>query len=210
MFVKTPPDSQSEDRANLVGPRMPRHSTGWAAMLRHLQEEESLQILDVGPTSASNVNFLTSLGHSLYMADLVFEAHHGEWPKQLAEDPMASVAFFEENLNFSGKLFDVVLLWTTLDYIPEPLIAPTIERLHASLNPQGKILAFFHTKRAEGEPLFYRYHVTESETVELQQAQRLDLCRVYNNRSIERLFSAYRGCKFFLAKDNLSEVIVTR
>ena len=85
-----------------------------------------------------------------------------------------------------------------------------IARLHASMNPNGRILAFFHTKLAEDERIFYRHHVTAGENVELQEAQRLPLRQVYNNRKIERLFSAYQGCKFFLAKDNVAEVIVTR
>ena len=71
IFGKAAPDAPPDHRVNLVGPRIPRHSTGWAAMLKYLKEEESLQVLDIGPTSASNINLLTSLGHSLYMAELV-------------------------------------------------------------------------------------------------------------------------------------------
>jgi hypothetical protein len=210
IFGKMPADAAPGHRVNLVGPRIPRHSTGWAAMLKHLKEEESLQVLDIGPTSASNVNLLTGLGHSLYMSDLVTEAHREEWQKRFAEDPLAPEAFFDQNLNFKGRLFDVVLLWTTLDFVPEILIAPTIAQLHASLNPRGRILAFFHTKIIEGERIFYRYHVTATENVELQQAERLGPRQIHTTRKIEKLFSAYQDCKFFLAKDNLSEVIVTR
>ena len=85
-----------------------------------------------------------------------------------------------------------------------------IARLHDSMNPGGRILAFFHTKMTEDERIFYRHHITAAENVEMQEAQRLAICQVHNNRNIERLFSAYQGCKFFLAKDNLAEVIVTR
>jgi hypothetical protein len=34
--------------------------------------------------------------------------------------------------------------------------------------------------------------------------------RVYTNRNIEKHFAAYSGSKFFLAKDNIYEVIITR
>jgi hypothetical protein len=34
--------------------------------------------------------------------------------------------------------------------------------------------------------------------------------RVYTNRNIEKIFHSYANMKFFLAKDNLYEVIVTR
>ena len=102
------------------------------------------------------------------------------------------------------------MLWATLDYIPEALITPVITRLHASMNPRGRILAFFHTRKTEEDRTFYRHHVTATENVELQQAQRLPLRQIHNNRNIEKLFSTFQNCKFFLAKDNLAEVIITR
>jgi hypothetical protein len=179
-------------------------------MLKHLKEEESLQLLDIGPTSASNINLLTGLGHSLYMSDLVIEAHHEEWSSRLAAEQPPIKEFLDQNLSFGGRHFDVILLWATLDYLPVTLVAPVIGRLHAGLNPRGRMLAFFHTRLVDDEGIFYRHHVTATENVELQEAQRLPLSRVYNTRNIERLFCAYQGCKFFLAKDNVAEVIVTR
>jgi hypothetical protein len=210
LFGKTAPDPAPEARVSLVGPRIPRHSSGWASMLKHLQEEEALQVLDIGPTSASSINLLTSLGHSLYMSELVIEVHRGEWIQRFAEDPPPIEDFIDQNLDFGGRRFDVVLLWTTLDYVPAPLIPPVIARLYDSMNPSGRILAFFHTKMTEDERIFYRHHITEAENVEMQEAHRLAIRQVHTNRNIERLFSAYQGCKFFLAKDNLAEVIVTR
>jgi phospholipid N-methyltransferase len=210
LFGKSAPAPAANDRVSLVGPRIPRHSTGWAAMLKYLKEEESLRVLDIGPTSASNINLLTELGHSVCMSDLVIEANREEWAKQLAEETPPCEEFLEQNLNFGGRNFDVVLLWATLDYLPEALIVPVIARLYANLNSGGRILAFFHTRLADDERIFYRHHVTAMDNVEMQEARRLPLGRVYNNRNIERLFSVYHGCKFFLAKDNLAEVIVTR
>lgn len=210
LFGKGHDEAAPTPRVSLVGPRIPRHSTGWAAMLRHLKEEESLHLLDIGPTSASNINLLTGLGHSLYMSDPVIEALDDEWRARLAEEEPPVEDFLEQSLNFGGRHFDVVLLWATLDYLPERLIGPVIARLHASLNPRGRILAFFHTRLTDDERIFYRHHVTDTENVELQEARRLPLTRVYSTRNIERLFAAYQDCKFFLAKDNVAEVIVTR
>jgi hypothetical protein len=210
LFGKGHTEPTPTPRVSLVGPRIPRHSTGWAAMLKHLKEQESLQLLDIGPTSASNINLLTGLGHSLYMSDLVIGAHDEEWSGRLTEEHPPVEEFLDHSLSFGGRHFDVILLWATLDYLPEALIGPVIARLHASLNPQGRILAFFHTRLADDERIFYRHHVTDTENVELQEARKLPLSRVYNTRNIERLFSAYQGYKFFLAKDNMAEVIVTR
>ncbi len=214
IFGKGSQEEHPTDRTTLVGPRIPRHSSGWSAMLKHLKETDSLRVLDIGPTSSSSINLLTSLGHSLHMADVVSEAHRVEWPKVVdgeeSQTPSKVEAFLEQNMSFGERRFDVVLLWTTLDYLPEELIPSTVARLHSSMNPGGRVLAFFHTKSPEPEFIFYRYHVTQGDTVEMQEAQRLEGCQLHTNRKIEKLFSDYQSCKFFLAKDNVFEVIVTR
>jgi hypothetical protein len=185
-------------------------------MHKHLQQETNLRILDIGPTSPSNINFLTSLGHSVYMADIVHEAMKPEWVKMVKEGDGPEVeqfdteGFLAHNLEFSGRLFDVVLLWTTLDYLPDAVIDQVIDRFHASLLPGGKILALFHTKKVGDDTAYCRYHLTPTDNVEVQESERFPVRRVYTNRSIEKLFSDYSNCKFFLAKDNVYEVIISR
>lgn len=217
-LFKREPEPQRTGRTVLSGPRIPRHSSGWAAMLKHLKDEESLRVLDIGPTSPQNINFLTGMGHSVYMADVVHEAlagpPNGSWvtpPIEEGGQPGFDVrGFFEQNLNFGGRQFDVVLLWTTLDYIPQALVDPLIDHLHTAVKPGGKILAIFHTKMTGPETSFCRYHLTDSDTIELQESEAHPVLRVYTNRNIEKLFSRYGGYRFFLAKDNLYEVIITR
>lgn len=183
-------------------------------MLKHLHEQEGLRILDIGPTSSQNINFLTGMGHSVYMADVVHEANRGPWqlpPAEGEKNPGFNVdGFFQENLNFPGREFDVVLLWATLDYIPEPLVAPLVDRLRRATHPSGKILAIFHSKPTGPWTACCRYHLTEGPDVEMQESEPFPILRVYTNRTIERLFEGFSGNRFFLAKDNLYEVIVTR
>src|SRR6185437_1276445 len=143
-------DSTSSARGTAEG-RVPRHSSGWKELLKHLSTQESLRVLDIGPTSSTNINYITSLGHSIYMANVVEEASKPEWmiPGEAGEPPTFDVArFLESNLNFSGRMFDVVILWDTADYLPEPLLAPVFERIHEVLQPGGLMLAFFHAATA--------------------------------------------------------------
>jgi hypothetical protein len=201
-------------RTLLSGPRYPRHSSGWGALLKHLKTEPGLRVLDIGPTSPTNINFLTGMGHSVYMADVVHESLSNDWstpPKEEGGAPGFDVPrFFQHNLNFEGRQFDVVLLWTTMDYIPADLIAPLLEKLHGCLVKNGKILAIFHTKVKGPETAFCRYHLTDADTIEMQESEPYAVQRVYTNRNIEKHFAAYSGSKFFLAKDNIYEVIITR
>jgi hypothetical protein len=44
----------------------------------------------------------------------------------------------------------------------------------------------------------------------VQLAQAFPIQRAFTNRSIERLFTGWSGHRQFLAKDSLSEVIMTR
>jgi hypothetical protein len=118
--------------------------------------------------------------------------------------------FLQQSLNFSGRNFDLVLLWTALDYLPEPLVTPVVDHLFASMNPYGQVLAFFHTRMQGEEAVRCRFHVTPGDDVEMQLTQQFPIQRAFTNRSIERLFSGWSGHRQFLAKDSVSEVIITR
>ena len=192
--------------------RVPRHSSGWKELLKHLGTQESLRVLDIGPTSSTNINYITSLGHSIYMANLVEEAAKPEWviPAEEGEPAGFDVdGFLKSNLNFSGRMFDVVILWDTADYLPEPLLASVFSRIHEVLQPGGLMLAFFHVT-ADPEASFHRYHLTDTDVVEMQRAGTYPLLHVYSNRKIENMLSEFSNYRFFLAKDNLREVIITR
>jgi hypothetical protein len=199
--------------AGLTGPRVPRHSGGWSEVRKRLESELGLRIIDVGYTSPANINYLTGLGHSVFLANLVNDACTGEWTTGADEDgkPIWNAeGFLDHALNFSGRTFDVVLLWTALDYLPEPLVAPVVARLHASMNPGGQVLAFCHTRTKGEETVHCRFHLTSGDDVEVQLAQPFPIQRAFTNRSIEKLFAGWSGHRQFLAKDSVSEVIMTR
>jgi hypothetical protein len=192
--------------------KIPRHSSGWKELQKHLKGQESLRVLDIGPTSSTNINYITSLGHSIYMANLVEEAAKAEWviPGEAGEEPRYDIArFFETNLNFSGRNFDVVILWDTVDFLPEALVEPVFAKLHEVIAPGGLMLAFFHANSDPGTA-FCRYHLSDTEVVEIQKAGNYPLRNTYSNRKVENLLRDFSNYRFFLAKDSLREVIATR
>ncbi len=207
-------DPKGKSPTRLSGPRIPRHSGAWAALRKHLAAEPNLRVLDVGPTSPANVTYLTQEGHGVWMADLTSEAIRNSWdlpPEEPDGPPLFNTSeFFAQNLDFGGREFDVVLLWTALDYIPEPLVQPLIAELHRAMRPGGRLLAIFHTRMIGPNTEYYRYHLTNSDSVEMQETETFPVKRVYTNRNIEKLFSAFSNTRFFLAKDNLYEVLITR
>jgi hypothetical protein len=198
--------------------RVARHSSGWGQLLERLRTEESLRVLDIGATSSTNINFVTALGHSIYLANLVEEAAKREW--LIAQDDGSAAQFdvqrfLDAHLSFSGRGFDVVLFWDTADYLPEGLIGPVLERIHGVMEPGGQMLAMFHSQPNSSappapKPSFCRYHLTDANKVDVQWAGEYPLLNSYTNRQIEQLLGSFNGFHFFLGKDNVREVVVTR
>lgn len=212
-FEKKQESAPAESAQGLVGPRVPRHSGAWAAVRKRLQGEPGLRIIDSGYTSPSNINYLTSIGHSIFLTDMVHDACTENWQTGTDEEgnPIWNIeGFLDRTLKFDGRTFDVVLLWTALDYLPEQFVAPVVAHLFAAMNPGGQVLAFFHTKSQGEDTVRYRYHVTPGDDVDVQLTHQFPIQRAFTNRSIERLFAGWSGHRQFLAKDSVSEVIMTR
>lgn len=199
--------------------RVPRYSSGWGQLLERMRSEESLRVLDIGPTSSTNINFITALGHSIYLANLVEDAAKPEW--MIPEPDGGPVrfnmeGFLDTHLDFSGRGgFDIVLFWDTADYLPPDLLGPVLERLHAVMAPGGQLLAMFHSSPGPGsqglpKADFCRYHLTDASKVDVQRAGDYPLLSTYTNRQIESMLGSFKGFHFFLGKDNVREVIVTR
>lgn len=198
--------------AQTASSRGARHSSGWAQLLEHLRTSESLRILDIGPTSAGNINFITGLGHSVYMANLVDEAARPEYGTTGSdgETTFDASSFLVQNLDFAGRRFNVVLFWDTADFLPVELVQPIVDRLHEVMEPDGRLLAYFHNKPTGDETHFSRYHLSNTQEIAFERVGGHPLVSTYTNRLVENLFHAYQGYKFLLAKDALREVIITR
>jgi SAM-dependent methyltransferase len=200
-----------------TGARIDRRSSGLKEFTRNIAGMEGLSVLDLGATSATNIGWLTNLGHALYTEDVLNAA----WDPSLqvtGEDGKPSVdvtRFMAENMKFQGRSFDAVLCWDVADYLPEALVKPVVEKMCSVMKPGGTLLAFFHTRDAGPDAPYYRYHLAGNDMLQLQATTKgggpqFRLQRVFNNRHIENLFREFASLKFFLARDNVREVIVVR
>ena len=61
--------------------------------------------------------------------------------------------------------------WNLADYMEESLVKPTIDRLWSVMKPGGLLLAFFHTRDAGPDSTCYRYHVTGTDMLEMQEVK---------------------------------------
>ncbi len=211
--------------------RLTRRSSGLGELAKLMASEEPLCILDLGYTSASNIRYFTGRGHKIYSEDLL-EASTD--PALVTKDEQGnkvldSKKFLDENLNFANPQFDIVFCWNLADYLDESLVKPVVGRLWSMLKPGGQLLAFFHTREAGPDAPCYRFHIVDKDTLEMQPIEprrevrrgptgaihtsvhsTFPLQRVFNNRHIENLFRDFGSIKFFLARDNVREVLVVR
>ena len=216
--------SSNQAAGTAVPQKLTRRSSGMGEIARLLNSQEALCVLDMGATSASNIRFFTGKGHKSYSEDLLRSSLDPALrvPDGAGNLVVDSKKFLEENLVYANALFDVVLCWNLPDYLEESLVKPTVDRLWSVMKPGGYLLAFFHTRDAGPDSICYRYHVTDSDTLEMQEVkfalpgrpasekQSPRLQRVFNNRHIENLFRDFASIKFFLARDAIREVLVVR
>lgn len=193
--------------------RITRRSTGFQEFIKTITAPEGQRILDLGPTSPSNISFITDLGHRVYNEDVLLASHDPAMMVPGAEPGQTVIdvdKFLQENLNHEKESFDAVLLWDVPDYLTESLVKPVIERIFTITKPGGLLLGFFHTRDAGPDAPYYRYHIGDKQTLELQRGPQFRLQRVFNNRHIENLFHEYTSIKFFLGRDNIREILVIR
>jgi SAM-dependent methyltransferase len=208
-----------------------RRSSGLSELLRSWESAENLCVLDLGSTSPTNIRHFTERGHRIYSEDLLTASTD---PELLIKDEQGSAIldsrkFLADNLVYPAAHFDLVLCWNLSDYLDESLVKPVVGRLWSVLKPGGMLLAFFHTRDAGPDAPCHRFHIVGTDTLEMQkielrrEARRgptgavhtaisdgFQLQRVFNNRHIETLFRDFASIKFFLARDNVREVLVVR
>src|SRR3954468_4551842 len=199
-------------------PKVSRRSSGLGELSRMLASEETLCVLGLGYTSPNNIRYLTEHGHRVYSEDLLVASTD---PALVTKDEQGnrildSKQFLTDNLVYPAGQFDIVLCWNLADYMDESLVKPVVGRLWSMLKPGGVLLAFFHTKEAGPDAPCYRFHITGTDTLDMQPIEvrqatsTFRLQRVFNNRHIENLFRDFASIKFFLPRDNVREVLVVR
>jgi SAM-dependent methyltransferase len=216
-FFRGSSSGSSEAATKAPAHKLTRRSSGMGELSRTLSTQEALCVLDLGATSPNNIRFFTERGHKCYSEDLLLASVE---PSLATKDQQGNRVldekrFLSENLHYSGALFDIVFCWNLPDYMDESLVKPVVARLWSVLKPGGMLLAFFHTKDAGPDAPCHRYHILGNDMLEMQQIVApgkgsFRLQRVFNNRHIENLFRDFASIKFFLARDNIREVLVIR
>ncbi|MGI8741833.1 MAG: class I SAM-dependent methyltransferase [Bryobacteraceae bacterium] len=191
-----------------------RPSHGMDQFFASIAGQADLRILDLAGATQANVSFITNLGHRLYSDDILrtMDDAFGRDSDSLANqsDPQRVEQFLSETLDFPEGQFDGALVWDTLQFLAAPLLQRTIDRLFRILKTQASLLAFFHAEEKANVVPVYSYRISDAKTLSLTPRGQRKPAQFFNSRSLEKLFHEFRSVKFFLARDNLREVIVKR
>ena len=114
------------------------------------------------------------------------------------------------SLDYPELEFDAALAWDSLQYFTPKLMSEVVGQLHRLMRPGSQLLAMFHAESAGGQaPLCY-YRIQDGKTIQVLPKGGHRAYRFLNNREIEKAFHEFSSIKFFLTRDHLREVIVTR
>jgi len=190
---------------------MGRASNGLRHFFDNLPQGRVLEVLDLGGINEANIGFLSELGGKIHAVDLL-EC----FDRSRRENPDTSIGldgarrFIDEYLNFPRNQFDAILVWDALEFLDSDVLHLTVPRLGEILRPGGALLSFFHNESRGQTVQVHRYRIEAVNSLKLEPRQLRTLPNTFNNRSLERLFGDFDSVKFFLTRDHLREVIVSR
>jgi 2-polyprenyl-3-methyl-5-hydroxy-6-metoxy-1,4-benzoquinol methylase len=186
-----------------------RPSRGLEEFFTYIRDQSGLTILDLGGATQQNVTFITNLGHRLYSEDFLAILHE-TFGDDVAEqsNPGRIDYFLRQALDYPEGHFDGVLVWDVLEYLSPALLTAVVERLHTIVRPKSYMLAFFHADdKLEAAP-YYTFRIQDVNVLQVAQQGARRPAQLFNNRSLEKLFSRYENVKFFLTRERLREVII--
>ncbi len=199
-----------------------RASHGLADFLWHIGEVRDGRLLDLGPVSQQTVTFFTERGFRVYTEDLLrcWKEHLSGEEVRLRAAPVAVTAgkapaefsraavaerFAKSSLQYPEGIFHGVLAWDLFDFLEAELLRHLVRRVYELLRPGGVVLGLFHGRKPVS---FHRYRVVDAKKVERLAAPfHLPPARVFQNRELLILFSAFRSSKTYIGRDQIREVL---
>ncbi len=214
--VPTPPPITSGTRPR--APQNPttnsRRSPGLEQFFYVIRDTAGLSLLDLSAASQANISFITGLGHRIYAEDIILALDGAYYPPdsffEAQQDEARNRLILDQCLNFPSEHFDGALVWDCLQYMAPPLIEEVVERLWRILRPNAYVLAFFSSDERAATVPRYLYRIADGRTLLLTPQEHRPPSQHFNSRHLERLFGRFQQVKFFLARDNLREVLVKR
>jgi hypothetical protein len=189
-------------------PSTSHRSLALKELLYGLQSGARHSVLDLGPSVAANVTFLSALSCRLRIADLVrsLSAESLE-----SRRPEAMPSLLERLLPLGpDERFDAILAWDVFDYMRPDQVSALMARLAPACQPEAPVLVFVSTQRTiPATPL--RYRIVDRETVAHEGPREPSRPSPrYGQHDFRRLIPAFSVRRSFLLRTGLQEFLLAR
>jgi 2-polyprenyl-3-methyl-5-hydroxy-6-metoxy-1,4-benzoquinol methylase len=187
-----------------------RPSRGLEEFFSYIRDQSGLTILDLGGATQQNVSFITNLGHRLYSEDFLQILNETFSDEDNTEqlNPGRIDYFLRQSLDYPEGHFDGVLIWDVLEHLQPALLTAVVERMHSIVRPKSYMLAFFHSDDKVDSAPYYTFRIQDTNLLQVAARGARRPAQLFNNRSLEKLFTRYESVKFFLTRERLREVII--
>jgi len=165
-------------------------------------------VLDLGPSVAANVRFLSALSCRVRIADLV---------RSLAAEsvesrrPEAMGALLERLLPVGpDERFDALLAWDVFDYLRPDQVSSLVARLAPACRPEAPVLVFASTRRTiPAVPL--RYRIVDRENVAYEGPREpVRPSPRYGQSDLRRMMPGFSVRRSFLLRSGIQEYLLVR
>ena len=180
------------------------------ALFEVLDPERKYSILDLGPASGANVEFLSRYAsrirveclHETLVAQHLFE--------QRTEEPLEPTAF-ETIVPFDGaESFDVILAWDLWNYLRPEEVRALMRHLERLSHAGSFLFAMSSTlKEMPASPMAFRILDTET-LLYIVVSPETRACPRYVPRDLALLMPAFRTHSSFLLRNGMQEYLLVR
>ena len=189
-----------------AAPAAGHRSLALRELLDSLRPGSRHSVLDLGPSVAANVRFLTALSCRVRIADIV---------RSIVAEPIESrrpeavPALLDRLLPLApDEKFDAVLAWDAFDYMRPDQVSCLAERLGRACRPEAPVLVFVSTRRTiPATPL--RYRIVDRENVAHDGPREPTRPGPrYGQHDIRRLMPAFSVRRSFLLRTGIQEFLL--
>jgi hypothetical protein len=191
-----------------AAPSTGHRSLALKELLAGLRPGERHSVLDLGPSVAANVKFLSALSCRVRIADLV-----GSLAAESVESrrPEAMPALLDRLLPLApDERFDAIFAWDAFDYMRPDQVSCLAARLGLACHPEAPVLVFVSTLRTiPATPL--RYRIVDRENVAHDGPREpMRPCPRYGQHDLRRLTPGFSVRRSFLLRTGTQEFLLAR
>ncbi len=162
-----------------------------------LKEFPSPVVLDLGPLSERNLNYLA--GENRFAVRV----------EDLSREDGNDLARAAARMVLKKKRYHGVLLWSLLDHFDREAFRDLVVRLWSALVPGGLVVVFFGQRRMPRAAV-QRFTIQGKGMISIEETGVRAPCRNWPNREIMTLFEPFDTVNSFILKSGLREFLFRR